>query len=298
MPLTLTLRHAVHCGWKGAITLKTRLYRTGEFAKTASVTLRTLRFYDKVGLLSPSQYTEAGYRLYSEADLLTLQRILALKFLGFSLEEIKFCLRRSPGQLREALAQQRAMMQEKRSRLDKLIKAIEETEALLAAGQCDWQSIARVIQMIQMEQKNEWVKKYFNDEQIQKMQELGYTSYSEAALEKLRQGGEWTEEDQKRADEQWRYVAAEARRLAAVGADPAGEEAQALAKVKSDLLFAFTQGDPEITAGLGRFWDNFHTLPKDERPFDASVYDAGDAGTKLLEDAMALYAERRQSAGP
>jgi DNA-binding transcriptional MerR regulator len=63
---------------------------------TPSVSIRTLRYYDKVGLLSPSQYTEAGYRLYTDADLLRLQQILALKFLGFSLEEIKHCLQIGP----------------------------------------------------------------------------------------------------------------------------------------------------------------------------------------------------------
>ena len=83
-------------------------YHTGEFADKAEVSERTLRYYDKVGLLSPSQYTEAGYRLYTDEDLLNLQQILALKFLGFSLEEIKICLQTGPRQLREILTQQKA----------------------------------------------------------------------------------------------------------------------------------------------------------------------------------------------
>ncbi len=64
-------------------------YFTGQFAQKAAVSVRTLQYYDKVGLLSPSLYTEAGYRLYTDEDLSSLQQILALKFLGFSLEEIK-----------------------------------------------------------------------------------------------------------------------------------------------------------------------------------------------------------------
>jgi MerR family transcriptional regulator, thiopeptide resistance regulator len=277
------------------ITLKRHLYHTGQFAQRASVTLRTLRYYDKVGLLSPSQHTESGYRLYAEEDLLTLQHILALKFLGFSLEDIKLCLRRGPKQLEEVLAQQRAMMQEKRAQLDAIVKAIEETEALLQAGRYDWESIARVIQVIQMEQKTDWVKKYFTDDQLQKMEELGQASYSEEARGKMQQFGEWTEEDQKRADEQWRYVATEAKRLAEAGADPAGEEAQALAHFKSELLRGFTQGDPEIEAGVKQFWQNFNALPQAEKPFDASPYSAGDAGTELLDKAMSLYQERQKS---
>jgi DNA-binding transcriptional MerR regulator len=253
------------------------------------VTLRTLRYYDRVGLLSPAEHTEAGYRLYAEEDLFRLQQILALKFLGFSLEEIKAFLRGGPQRLPEALAQQRAMMREKRRQLDAILRAIDEAEALLQAGEECWEAVAGAIQVIQMEQQKEWVKKYFTDEQQQKMEELSQSSYSAEAREKLQQRGPWTEEDQQRAQEQWAHLATEARRLADGGADPAGPEAQALAKLKCELLSAFTQGDPEIKSGLNRFWEQFNALPKEERPFDSSPFDAGTAGNELLNQAMAIY---------
>lgn len=63
-------------------------YTSGEFAKKANVTLRTIRYYDRRGLLKPSKVADNGYRLYSEEDFVKLQRILSLKYLGFSLEEI------------------------------------------------------------------------------------------------------------------------------------------------------------------------------------------------------------------
>ena len=290
--LTLTLRHGLSYRSKGQITLKMR-YQTGQFAKKASVTLRTLRYYDRVGLLTPSEYSESGYRLYAEEDLLTLQHILALKFLGFSLDEIKVCIAGGPAQVAEFLAQQKAMMLEKRSQVDAIVKAIEETEALLEAGECDWESIARVIQVIQMEQKTDWVKKYFTEEQQQKMVEMFGESYSDEAWAKFAQRGEWTEEDQKRASGQWEYVAAEAKRLAESGADPAGQEAQALAKFKSDLLAQFTQGDPDVEAGVGRFWENFNALPPEQQPFDNSPFDPGDKGSELLEKAMEIYQHQK-----
>lgn len=233
-----------------------------------------------MGLLSPAQVSEAGYRLYSEADMFRLQQILALKFLGFSLEEIKAFLRAEPQRLPEVLAQQKALMREKRSQLDAILRALEETEAALETGQGSWEAIARVIQVIQMEQKNDWIKKHFTDEQLQKMEELGQAAYSQEAREKLAQHGEWTEQDQARATEQWTYVATEARRLAAAGADPAGPEAQALAKVKCDLLAGFTQGDPEAQAGLGRWWEGFNALPADQKPFDPAPFDA--RGTRAI----------------
>jgi len=116
-------------------------YTTSQFAQKAAVTARTLRFYDKVGLLSPSEYTEAGYRLYSDEDLWNLQQILALKFLGFSLEEIKVCLKTIPEHLQETLATQKAMMREKRSQLDAVLRAIEKAEVLLKSSRGDWKAI-------------------------------------------------------------------------------------------------------------------------------------------------------------
>lgn len=66
-----------------------RYYTTGEFAKKAGVTLRTIRYYDIKGILKPSYYNESGYRFYSDEDFIKLKKILALKYLGLSLDEIE-----------------------------------------------------------------------------------------------------------------------------------------------------------------------------------------------------------------
>src|ERR1700730_10359285 len=147
-------------------------YTTSQFAQKGAVTARTLRFYDKVGLLSPSEYTEAGHRLYSDEDLWNLQQILALKFLGFSLEEIKVCLQTNPERLQETLTTQKVMMREKRSQLDAVIKAIEKAETLLRSDRGDWEALINVIQVMQMEQNKEWVNKYLTPEQQQKMADI------------------------------------------------------------------------------------------------------------------------------
>ncbi|UFJ42992.1 MerR family transcriptional regulator [Brevibacillus humidisoli] len=67
-------------------------WKVGELAKITGLTIRTLRYYDQIGLFSPSGYSDSGYRLYHEADISKLQQILALKDLGLSLEEIKSIL--------------------------------------------------------------------------------------------------------------------------------------------------------------------------------------------------------------
>lgn len=64
-------------------------WKIGDLATLTGLTVRTLRFYDQIGLFSPSRQTESGHRLYSESDLSRLHQILSLKELGLSLEEIK-----------------------------------------------------------------------------------------------------------------------------------------------------------------------------------------------------------------
>ena len=272
-----------------------RFYHSSQFAQKASVTVRTLRYYDKVGLLSPSQYTESGYRLYTNEDLLSLQNILALKFLGFSLEEIRALLRTGPKRLEEVLAQQKAMMEEKRTQLGIIIEAIEETERLLQTKRCNWESIARVIQVIQMGQQNEhWSAKYFTPEQQKTMEELNRKSYSEEARQKLKtlHPNEWTEEDQKHIDEQYRFVKQELGRLVALGADPASAKAQNVARIKNELGFAFTQGDSD-KADLGKWWEGFDALPEEQKPFDMSLYTYTEEEQQLLDKALEIYRERQ-----
>ncbi|QQE78321.1 MerR family transcriptional regulator [Alicyclobacillus sp. SO9] len=66
-----------------------RHWKVGELAKLTGLTIRTLRFYDEIGLFSPSARSDTGHRLYSEADVLRLQQILSIKQLGLSLDEVK-----------------------------------------------------------------------------------------------------------------------------------------------------------------------------------------------------------------
>lgn len=60
-----------------------------EVSKIAGISIRTLQYYDKIGLLKPSAYSESGYRLYGDEDLKVLQSILLFKALEFPLKEIK-----------------------------------------------------------------------------------------------------------------------------------------------------------------------------------------------------------------
>ncbi|MBA2288311.1 MAG: MerR family transcriptional regulator [Ktedonobacteraceae bacterium] len=263
-------------------------YTTSQFAQRAAVTARTLRFYDSVGLLSPSEYTEAGHRLYSEENLWNLQQILALKFLGFSLEEIKACLQTDPERLRETLAAQKAMMREKRSHLDAVIQAIEKAETVLRSNHGGWESIVNVIQVMSMEQNKEWAHKYLTPEQQQKMAEISKKSYTPEAAQKVAEWGKnWTEEDQQRVSQQWNAVFAELRRLVAEGKDPTGPEGQALAKQHSELIGQFTRGDADVEAGLKQWWKNQDEMPATERPLGMYTYNKEEGA--FLQRALEHY---------
>lgn len=85
---------------------------TKELSQLTQVSVRTLHHYDKIGLLKPSMRLSNGYRLYSETDLLKLQQIIALKFFGFELAQIKLLLAKQDGVI-ESFAMQSTFLQEK-----------------------------------------------------------------------------------------------------------------------------------------------------------------------------------------
>ena len=106
------------------------MFRAKEFANLAGVTVRTLHHYDRLGLLKP-QRAESGYRLYRESDLERLEQIVALKFLGLPLKEIRELLDSAAPDLPAALRMQRSALEEKRRLLDRAIGAIREAEAIV-----------------------------------------------------------------------------------------------------------------------------------------------------------------------
>lgn len=92
------------------------LYTAGEIARIAGVSLRTIRFYDEKGLLKPVSYSEAGYRYYNQESLAVLQRILMLKYLGFSLQRIEEVMASRNMELQ--LSEQKELLIQKKRKLD------------------------------------------------------------------------------------------------------------------------------------------------------------------------------------
>ena len=118
-------------------------YKTGQFAKLANVSERTIRYYDKIGLLKPSFVMENGYRQYSDLDLLKLQKILSLKHLGFSIEEI-FPMVMDNTDLKESFDLQIDLIEDKMSHLQSLKDALKRASQ---APDLSWNMILSLVQL-------------------------------------------------------------------------------------------------------------------------------------------------------
>ena len=88
-------------------------YTAGELAKKLGVSARTVRFYDEKKLLRPCEYSEAGYRLYDEDSVVRLQKILMLKYMDFSLEQISEMMRDDNSDMQKSLKEQEALLLDK-----------------------------------------------------------------------------------------------------------------------------------------------------------------------------------------
>lgn len=129
-------------------------FTTGEFAKRANVSIRTIRYYDKVGILKPTVINESGYRLYSESDYARLQKILSLKFLGYSLEEITEITKndKDSDYIKKSLQLQLRLIKTKMEHMQLMEQSIIETTRLLDKGDAlDWNRMINLIQVTNLE---------------------------------------------------------------------------------------------------------------------------------------------------
>ena len=129
-------------------------YSSGEFAKKANISVRTVRYYDQQDILKPSLLTEDGVRFYTDSDFTRLQQILLLKYLGFSLDDIRNMTVGDSDYhvLKNSLELQKRMIQEKIAQMQRVCKAIEEKEESSNEGNgIDWSNMLEIIHLTNME---------------------------------------------------------------------------------------------------------------------------------------------------
>lgn len=208
--------------------------KVGELARQTGLTIRTLHHYDTIGLLKPSLYTDAGYRLYTPADVARLQQVLSLRQLGFSLQEIRDCLHRQRylpvevirfhiTRLREQIEMQRGLCE----RLEALAAHFHTADAVPT------EDLLRTIRGMTM------LENYYTPEQLE-------------YLEKRRQ--EVGEERMQQAPQDWAELSAQVNAHMEKGTDPTSPEMLELARRWNALIEEFTGGDPGIRESLRRLW--------------------------------------------
>ena len=141
----------------------------GEVAKKVGTTVRTLQYYDKEGLLSPSAESEGGRRLYTDKDLVTLHQILSLKSLGFSLDDIKRRLisLETPTDVAAALTEQADSIREKIEQLTASLTAIEQLKTeVLQMRTVNFKKYADIIVNLQIKNDSYYLIKRFDDDML------------------------------------------------------------------------------------------------------------------------------------
>lgn len=144
-----------------------KLYKSGEFAKKAHITKKTLRYYDEHNILRPSFVNESGARFYSERDFAKLQQILFLKYLSFSLAEIKEMTVRNDdlGFWEESLDMQTNLLNRKMEQLSLMNTALEDAKKRIREGKhVDFGGMLDAVNMNEMEEKLK--KQYLNSSNI------------------------------------------------------------------------------------------------------------------------------------
>lgn len=127
---------------------------TGQLAKRTGITVRTLRYYDQIGLLIPENHHAGSIRSYNMKDLEKLQQIQTLKYLGLSLQEIKDILDAeslSIGEIRHSLQAQLDVLQRKITHTEHVVHAIRDAMQM-SVNRSDWNHLANVIQTLQSKQ--------------------------------------------------------------------------------------------------------------------------------------------------
>ena len=232
-------------------------YLTGEFAELTKVTVRTLRYYDRLGLLRPSLRRPSGYRVYAEEDLLRLQQIVTLKFMGFSLARIRAILDRKGFLVAGSLRLQAAAVRDEIGRLRQASRALDLVLAEVERGRkVDARKLIKIVEVIQMGEdvKKAWHEKFFTKAELDEFAGIGkgYTPESMAAYQ-----GRWTE------------LIEEVQRN--LGADPAGPVAQDLARRWTALLDEAYGGHPELKARIGEAYAA-GAMPAERMPFGPEVW--------------------------
>ena len=230
------------------------------------VTVRTLQYYDREGLLAPSAQSEGGRRLYTDKDLIKLHQILSLKSLGFSLRDIKQRLisLETPAEVANALTEQAKAIREKIKQLQTSLKAIDQLKAeVLQMQTVNFKKYADIIVNLQMKNDSYYLIKRFDDDTLDHIRSR---FDKESGLDFM---------------DRFNRLSDEIVQLKTENIPPESEKCQQVVKEYWNLIMEFTNGDMRMLPQLTEI-GNIDTAanPWEERQKIVNEY---------LEPALQIY---------
>ncbi len=249
-------------------------YSINRLAKLAGVSIRTLHYYDEVGLLTPTRLERNGYRQYDEAQLLRLQQIMFFRELDFHLEQIKKIIDSPHFDMRTALTEQKHLIKIKRHRLDRLIATIDKTiKKLNNELNMDDQELYGNFSKAEMNKYTEEARQRWGNTDAFKQSHDRVKKMGKAGLAKiLKESGELTQE-----------IAAAMK----AGLDPKTDAVQVLIARHYEGLRAFYEPNLEIYKGLA-------TMYVDDPRFKANYEKVAHGLAEFMRDGMLYFTERHQ----
>jgi DNA-binding transcriptional MerR regulator len=209
-------------------------WRVGELARATGLTVRALHHYDEIGLLRPSDRTFAGYRLYEEADVRRLYRIVALRRIGLRLDEIAELLDGDAVGLGETVRRQLEAVERELSELGRL------RERLLAIRDAlDREAEPTIDQLTTTMEAMTMHERHYTPEQLERLRERADALGPEGM---------------QAAQDAWAEIYDELRAAMRAGTDPADPRLEPVRARARELIAAFTGGEPDIAASLDRVW--------------------------------------------
>lgn len=249
------------------------LLTVGELARKMETTVRTLQYYDKEGLLKPSARSEGGRRLYTKKDMVKLHQIFSMKFLGFSLEEIKnnSISLDTPQEVVEVLSKQEKIV---RMQIDNLTAALLAIQALKdevkQMNKVDFNKYADIITLLRLKNEGYWIVKFFDEKLMTHIKDkfMGNPDFGLGIFNK------------------WKIICNETVQYKEQGGTPESERGQELAKQWWDIVMDFTGGDMNMIPDLIKFNESKQGWSK-ELQEKQSIVD------EFMEKALEIYLQNQ-----
>lgn len=246
-------------------------YTVTKLAKISGVSVRTLHWYDEVGLLKPAYYGDNGYRYYEEEQLLTLQQILFFRELGFELKQIQKVLKRGDFDKIVALSSHRQVLEKNLKRTRKLIKTIDKTIEHLKGNK----------KMKEQDMYYGFSKEKQAEYEKQLIDRFG-NKVEKAIAESKQKVKNWSKADWNSSAKECEAICQQLVKL--IGKSPESKEVQEVINLHYQWLKKFWTPDRESYAGHGQF-----ILESDLK----KAYDVHHPElAKFISEAIQIYAEK------